>query len=154
MKSICLYMENYNLLFEMSIPKSSQISDLIQSNEQVKKFIDLAKKSFTKGLTPTEQKEADELFKDAKVRKLLEAAEKVGQREGWIRGGKVGSMIGGAVGAIGGIAAGGPVFALALLGAVIGGISIGYLLSRVHGVLNRWKTEEEIASGRGMRLSV
>jgi len=118
----------------------------------VQRSIDLSKKYFASGLDDKELEEAEQLFKDPKVERLLKAAEKVGQRNGWISGGTYGSILGALSGGALSLAGAGPFFALVLIGAVMGGLSIGYISSKIVGVLTRWKAEENISSGGGVRV--
>ena len=150
-RSICILQEQI-LLYEENIPKDPQISQLIETSDSVKRIIDLSKKYFTSKLSKEELKEAEHLFKDPKVERLLKAAEKVGQRNGWISGGIYGSIAGSIVGGILSIGTAAPFFALVLLGAIIGGLSIGFLTSRIVGILTRWKTEESLTKGDQVRI--
>lgn len=138
------------ILSESKVPKDPKISQLIK-DPVIQKFISLSKKAVNTPLTPNEKAEVDNLLKDPKVHAYLKAAEKVGQRIGWIRGGITGGLGGGVTGTGGalalGITSGLGIFALALLGAIAGGLSIGYIASKIQGILRRWKTEEEITKG-------
>lgn len=138
------------LITEMNVPKDPKIKQLIQDSS-VQKFISLSRKAVKDPLTSSERTEVTNLLKDSKVRAYLKASEKVGQRIGWIKGGIFGSASGGVAGTGGalalGVTSGLGVFALALLGAIAGGLSIGYIASKIQGILRRWKTEEEITKG-------
>jgi hypothetical protein len=138
------------LLVEAKVPKDPKINQLVK-DPVIQKFISLSKKAVNVPLTPNEKTEVDNLLKDPKVHAYLKASEKVGQRIGWVKGGVIGSLGGGVTGASGALAAGVTsglgVFALALLGAIAGGLSLGYVSSKIQGILRRWKTEEEITKG-------
>jgi hypothetical protein len=137
------------LMLENQIPRDPSLSRIVK-DPSVVKFITLSKKLLNKELTPQEKKEYPNLLKDPKVQAYIQASKKVGQRIGWIKGGISGTVIGGlastgpsaALGATGiGLAA------LALLGAIAGGLSVGYLASKIYGILRKWKTEEELTKG-------
>jgi hypothetical protein len=138
------------IISESKVPKDPKINQLIK-DPVIQKFISLSKKAVNTPLTPNEKSEVDSLLKDPKVQAYLKAAEKVGQRIGWIRGGITGGLGGSIVGTGSalslGVASGLGIFALALLGAISGGLSIGYVASKIQGILRRWKTEEEITKG-------
>ena len=118
---------------------------------KVKRFIKLSEKKLKTGkLHNLEEKEVSNLLKDARVKAYLKAATKVGQRIGWIQGGIAGALLGGviatanfATAGIGGVG----LAALALLGAVAGGVTTGYPWSKIKGILRRWKAEEEMTKG-------
>lgn len=143
MKSIV----EYTCLYEVETLKS-----LIDTSPNIKKLIDYGKKHFTKGLSEQEKKEIPDLLKDPKVQAMLKSATKVGQREGWISGGIKGAILGGLIGGFPGLADIDHFFAIVLLGALIGGVSLGFLTSVIRGVLKRWETESNIASGHGVRV--
>lgn len=146
-RSINLYLTESNL----NIEKDPNIVKLIQTSSQVKRIIELAKKHFTKGLNDKEKEETQTLFKDPKVEQLLKAAEKVGEREGWIKGGFIGTLIGLFTGGVAG-AGTDLFFAAVLLGAVLGGVGIGYLGSKIYKILKRWELEERITRGDTIRI--
>ena len=135
------------LIAESEIPKIPEMSQMIK-DPKVKKFITLSQKIVKDGKMKTfERREMTTLLDDPKVRAYLQASQKVGQRIGWIQGGALGAISGGLVATAKAGAAGlalGPAVALALLGAIAGGISLGYVVSKIKGILRRWKTEEEI----------
>lgn len=143
------------LLIESTVPKDPKFSRMLK-DPKIARLVSISKSYFKSNekLDQKEQKEADELFKDPKVKRYLNAATKVGQRIGWIRGGMAGVTPGFLIGGIAGISTGtlSGILAVALLGAIIGGLSIGYLASRVMGVLKRWEAEEELASGKNVRV--
>ena len=114
------------------------------------KLLQQRKDFIKKKLSPQEKKEIKSLLKDDKVERYLEASKKVGQRIGWIKGGLFGAASGtihGSIAALGLGATGGWIFALILLGAIAGGLSIGWISSKIHGILRKWKSEEEITKG-------
>lgn len=137
------------LVLEAKVPKDPKLKAL--SNEpKVKKFIDLSKKLINDPDEKKGQQELKNLLKDPKVRAYLIASEKVGQRIGWIQGGISGGLIGTITGIGTAAALGWPaaaVSALALLGAAAGGAIVGYPMSKIVGILRRWKTEEEMTKG-------
>lgn len=139
-------------IFEAKIPKDPEIGKIVNNTDSVKRIIDLSTKYFSSGLSKDEYKESQELFKDPKIERLLEAAVKVGQRNGWISGSLFGSMFGALTGGVLAITGASPFFALVLVGATIGGLSIGYVSSKIVGVLTRWETENNITSGKGARI--
>lgn len=145
MKSIV----EYTCLYEVETIKS-----LVDSSPNIKRLINYGKKHFTKGLTDKEKKEIPELLKDEKVQSMLKSATKVGQRNGWIGGGSSGAILGALIGVIPGLNDLDHFFAIVLLGALIGGVSLGFLASRIRGVLNRWTAEENISSGQGVRVHI
>jgi hypothetical protein len=147
-KSISLYCTQP--LFE-AVSVDPSIKNTISSSSEAKRLISLATKHFTSELTPVEKEEIPNLLRDTRVKSMLKAAEKVGQRNGWITGGFYGSVIGAITGGIAGIAFD-AFFALVLLGALLGGLAIGFVASRIQGILTRWQTEEKIASGGGVRV--
>jgi len=144
-----------NLLLEANIPKLPEIATMVK-DPKITKLINISKSYFKnkQTLTNTEEKELGDLFEDEKVKRYLAAATKVGRRIGWIRGSIAGIYAGGAFGAAAGLASASisGVLGLALLGAIAGGLSIGFLASRIMGVLNRWETERKIASGGAVRV--
>lgn len=139
------------VIAESEIPKVPEMSQMVK-DPKIKRFISLSQKIMKNSgrLSTFQQKEIKTLLDDPKVKAYLQASQKVGQRIGWIQGGAAGAISGGLVGAakagVAGLALG-PVVALALLGATAGGISIGYVVSKIKGILRRWKTEEEITKG-------
>lgn len=140
-----------SLLIESQVPKSPQMKELVQ-DPQVQRLIDLSKKGMKGKLTPLEQKEIKSLLKDDKVEQYLQASKKVGQRIGWIKGGALGAASGsihGAAAAVGLGATGSALgfFALVLLGAIAGGLTVGWISSKIHGILRKWKSEEELTRG-------
>jgi hypothetical protein len=138
-----------SLLVEMQVPKDPSLRQLVKE-PPVQRLITLSKKGIKENLSPQEKKEIKSLLKDDKVERYLEASKKVGQRIGWIKGGLLGAASGtvhGTVAAIGLGASGVGIFALVLLGAIAGGLSIGWLSSKIHGILRKWKAEEEITKG-------
>lgn len=150
---IILNEEINGVLLENSIPKDNIITKYTNDNN-VKKLIDTSKKYFTTG--KYDKTEVEDLFQDPKVQSYLQAAVKVGRRDGWIRGGLLGSASGATVGAISGLLSGSIVlfFALVLLGAVAGGLAFGYLTSRAFGILSKWEAERKISKSDGMRVHV
>lgn len=137
------------LVLETKIPKDPKLKAL-SSDPKVKRFIDLSKRLIDDPDEKRGQEELKNLLKDPKVRAYLIASEKVGQRIGWIQGGISGGLVGTVLGALTAGAAGWPaaaIGALALLGAAAGGTVIGYPMSKIVGILRRWKTEEEMTKG-------
>lgn len=138
-----------SLLIEMQVPKDSTLRQLV-TEPPVQRLIELSKKGVKNKLSPQEKKEIKSLLKDDKVERYLEASKKVGQRIGWIKGGAFGTLSGAAQGALASFTVGATgigIFALVLLGAIAGGLSIGWLSSKIHGILRKWKAEEEITKG-------
>lgn len=115
---------------------------------KVKRFIELSKKKVIDDLTPEEIQEINSLFKQKYIQEYIKAVEKVGSRNGWIFGSISGGIIGAIATALGLSGSGIPVFVLALLGAVLGGYSLGYVSSQINKVIRRWKAENDITSGK------
>jgi len=138
------------VIAESEVPKVPEMNRMIK-DPTIKRFITLSQKIVKKGKIKTfERQEMTTLLDDPKVRAYLLASQKVGQRIGWIQGGAAGAVSGGLVATAKAGMAGltlGPAIALALLGAIAGGISLGYVVSKIKGILRRWKTEEEITKG-------
>jgi tetrahydromethanopterin S-methyltransferase subunit G len=133
-------------LFEANIPKDNKIKQMVHDSE-IQEFIQLSKKKIMSGLDQNESVQYDNLFSNPKVAAYLEAAEQVGRRNGWLYGLPVGSIVGATAGTAIGIASapiGMSVAALALLGAAMGGISIGYIFSKVNEILTRWKAQDNV----------
>lgn len=134
---------------ESTIPKNPALSDLLQ-NEKVKSFIDLSKKvvSGKVPLKDSEKEEIDNLFKDPMVKAYIAAAVQTGKRDGWI----FGSLAGGILGLIGaskivasaGLTAFLPVFAASLVGAIAGGVAIGFVSSKALAILREWEAEDDV----------
>lgn len=125
----------------LEINKPTEVDENIKdmvSDSIVRRFIELCKKKFTTELTKNEQKTYNTLFEEPKVKAFLDAAEKVGRRNGWLSGIPVGILVGGVAGTLTLIPA------IALLGAVLGGLSIGFLFSKVNEMLTRWKVEDQL----------
>lgn len=112
--------------------------------------MELSSKLLRTGLKPSEKEELRNLFEDPFVRNYLAAAEKVGRRYGWLIGGSGGGLAGylAAVYKLPPALSFLPPVAAALLGAVIGGLSIGYLGSRIGKVIRRWMAENAIVSSK------
>ena len=138
------------VIAESEVPKVPEMSQMVK-DPKIKRFISLSKKILKNGRMSTfERSEMTTLLDDPKVRAYLQASQKVGQRIGWIQGGSIGALSGGLLATAKAGLAGltlGPAIALALLGAIAGGISVGYVVSKIKGILRRWKTEEEITKG-------
>ncbi len=135
------------LLNEVQI--NSDIAQMV-TEPSVKKYISLNKKKLIgKKLTQFERNKEITLLDDPKVQEYLKASEKVGQRIGWFQGSILGGLSGGAMtaSALSTTVAGPALAALVLLGAVAGGISTGYPMSKLRGIFRRWKTEEKITQG-------
>jgi hypothetical protein len=140
-------------LHETSHPKEidSGLKDMIKDSA-VQRFIDLSKKKLTSDLSKEEDKAFNSLFEDPKVKAYLEAAKAVGRRNGWLHGVPTGMVVGAGAGmAVGTLTGGGIlVAALALLGAALGGVSIGYLFSKVNEILNKWTAEENLTNSKSL----
>jgi hypothetical protein len=137
------------LVFESQVPKDPNLAKL-SKHPNVKKFIALSKSLIDDPDEKRGREELKNLLKDPKVRAYLIASEKVGQRIGWIQGGISGGAIGTVIGAATAGALGWPgaaIAALGLLGAAAGGAIVGYPMSKIVGILRRWKTEEEMTKG-------
>lgn len=135
-------------LLEASIPRDIELKQLA-NDPKVKEFIELSKKTLKKPDKQTSQKMKN-LFDDPKIQSYLQASKKVGQRLGWIHGGAAG----GALGWLGGAgtsalmgASIGAIAALGILGAVAGGLIVGYPVSKLYGILRRWNTEAKMTQG-------
>ena len=131
------------------IQTSPQMMEMV-NNPKIQKFIEFSKKKLSNKLTANEDKEIVSLLKDPKVQAYLEASKKVGERIGWIKGGTIGSIVG-FLGSLTSFAAldvtGIGLAALGILGAIVGGLTTGYPVSKIQGILRKWKTEEEITKG-------
>lgn len=138
-----------SLLAELQVPKDPTLGQLVKE-PPVQRLITLSKKGIKEKLNPQEEKELKSLLKDDKVERYLEASKKVGQRIGWIKGGAFGAASGSIHGTIAAVslgASGAGIFALILLGAIAGGLSIGWISSKIHGILRKWKAEEQLTKG-------
>lgn len=138
-----------SLLAESKVPKDPTLGQLVKE-PPVQRLITLSKKGIKSKLSPQEKKEVKSLLQDNKVEQYLEASKKVGQRIGWIKGGAFGAVSGsihGTIAAVGLGASGLGIFALILLGAIAGGLSLGWISSKIQGILRKWKAEEQITKG-------
>lgn len=138
------------ILCEAEVPKDPTLSKMVK-NPKVMKLIGMSKKLIRGGkLSTFERQEMKTLLDDPKVKAYLQASEKVGQRIGWIQGSLAGGLSGALIAAIKAGSAGMtliPGLALVVLGAIAGGISLGFIASKIKGILRRWKTEEELTKG-------
>ena len=135
-------------MFEVKIPFNDQLAVLIK-NPSVHEFIHLSKQLLQNGedsFTEPEQQKYRGMFEDEAVKDYIRAAAKTGERDGWIRGGLIGGLIG-STAAISGfidIVGGTPLAALALLGAIAGGLVIGYPVSKLLYIWRKWKAEDNV----------
>ena len=127
------------------IPTNIKITDLIGTYNSVKKIITLAQKFFLGSLADNEKIEAKRLFKDSNVQLLLDAAESLARRNEWV----CKQFYGGLTGGITQISFGETIytnletmFALVLLGAIIGGKTIKVPISTIKDTLNKFKEED------------
>ena len=143
------------LLLENKIPKDPEIAKMVR-DLKVKKLISLSKKYFKNpnNVSEKDKNELEELFQDEKIKRYLVATTKVGRRMGWLSGGFFGGSFGATGGAIIGLGTGSLLgwFALVLFGALIGGLSVGFITSRIMGDLRRWDAENQMTSGQALRV--
>lgn len=121
---------------------------------KVKRFVELSKKKVIDDLTQEEIQEVNSLFKQKYIQEYIKAVEKVGARNGWIFGSITGGIIGSIATTLGLSGAGIPIFVLALMGAVLGGYSLGVISSKINKVIRRWKAENAITTDKNAGVIV
>lgn len=151
-----VFLEQDYVFLESKVPKDEELKKLVKVDTN-KRLIDLSKKYFKENLTETEKEEVVDLLQHKKSISLIKASEKVGKRIGWFRGFPPGFLAGGGISIIFLPFSELPaavILSLILLGAIAGGITVGFISSKIFSILNRWRTEEEIVSGRAARINM
>lgn len=141
----------FSSLFETTeIPVDFELTKKLK-HPKVKEFVKMSEQIIKNGedsLTPKEQQKYRGMFDDEAVKDYIKCAAKTGQRDGWLYGGILGSLVGFPLGAISAlplnVSSIGGILSLSLLGAIAGGVTIGFPLSKLLYILRKWKAEDDV----------